>query len=345
MPQTALVILNFNGRSYLEKFLPSVLQHTAAGVEIIVGDNKSTDDSISFLQQNYPGITVIENEENFGFSKGYNEVLKRVKADYYFLLNSDVELSMPWQPLIQAMKNDPLLAALQPKILSYHQRDVFEHAGAAGGWIDILGYPFCRGRILDRFEKDLHQYDYSVEIFWASGAAMMVRAEVFHQLGGFDPDYFAHMEEIDWCWRAKKCGWKIKALPEVTVYHIGGGTLPYNSTRKIFLNFRNNLATIFKNDSLLRLITTFIPRLGLDGVALLSFVFRGEGKSAVAIIKAYLNFLLWIPDLISKRKQISQLAKGKRMNSNGIFNGSLIFSFFILGKKTFKTLVNEQTTN
>jgi len=341
MPHTALVILNYNGKVYLEQFLPSILKFTPAGVEVIVGDNKSTDDSIAFLKHEFPRVQVIENDENYGFAKGYNEVLKRVKADYFFLLNNDVELRTSWLPLITAMDVDPQLAACQPKILSFQQPNRFEHAGAAGGWIDSLGYPFCKGRILDQFEQDQHQYDQQSEIFWASGAAMMVRAELFHQLGGFDEDYFAHMEEIDWCWRAKKCGWKIKSVPLVPVFHIGGGTLPYRSNNKIFLNFRNNLATVFKNEIPAKLIYILPLRFFLDGIALITFFVQRNTGGAKAVFNAYIQFIKWMPALIKKRKQFLHFTKDRKINSNGRFRGSLIFSFYILRKKTFKALVNE----
>jgi len=341
MPQTALVILNYNGKSYLERFLPSILKHTPREVAVVIGDNHSTDDSVAFIQNTYPSIEIIQNDQNYGFARGYNEILKRVTADYYFLLNSDVELRGSWSSLIKAMDDDPLLAACQPKILSYQQPNLFEHAGAAGGWIDYLGYPFCKGRLLNQFEEDHHQYDRAGEIFWASGAAMMVRAKLFHLLGGFDDDFFAHMEEIDWCWRAKKCGWKIKSIPEAVIYHIGGGTLPYTSNNKIFLNFRNNLATLLKNQTSAKLLLILPLRWMLDGVALLHFLIGGNLGAAAAIFKAYLHFLKWIPRLVKKRLSFRKLSKGHTMNKAGIFRGSLIFSFFILGKKTFKTLVNE----
>ncbi|MDZ4708413.1 MAG: glycosyltransferase family 2 protein [Saprospiraceae bacterium] len=341
MPQTALVILNYNGKSYLERFLPSILKYTPREVTVVLGDNHSKDDSVVYVQNEYPAIEIICNDQNYGFARGYNEILKRVTADYYFLLNSDVELRGSWSSLIKAMDDDPQLAACQPKILSYHQPNLFEHAGAAGGWIDFLGYPFCKGRLLNLFEEDHQQYDQPAEIFWASGAAMMVRARLFHQLGGFDDDFFAHMEEIDWCWRAKKCAWKIKSIPDAVIYHIGGGTLPYTSNNKIFLNFRNNLATLLKNETAARLMVILPLRWLLDGTALINFLIRGNLGGANAVFKAYLHFINWVPRLVKKRKSFRELSKGHIMNRAGVFRGSLIFSFFILGKKTFKTLVNE----
>ncbi len=338
MSITVLVILNYNGRSYLERFLPSIVEHSSAAVNLVVGDNASTDDSSAFLKNNYPQIEVIQLDKNYGFAEGYNQVLKKVRADYYFLLNSDVELRSPWTLLIETMLLDSSIAACQPKILSYNNPGYFEHAGAAGGWMDVLGYPFCRGRILDQFEKDEGQYDQSTKIFWASGAAMLVNASLFHSLGGFDGEYFAHMEEIDWCWRAKKSGYSIQSVPSVSVYHIGGGTLPYNSTRKIFLNFRNNLATIVKNEAALKLLWLIPVRILLDGLAAFMFLFKGHISGFGAILKAYLNLLTWMPSLISKRKHINDLSRGKAFNSNGIFSGSMLLNYFLLGNKNFKQL-------
>lgn len=341
MSRTALVILNFNGKKYLEQFLPSVLQFSPPDVRVVVGDNQSTDDSLPFLKSHFPSVAIIENERNYGFARGYNEVLKQIPADYYFLLNSDVQLRGPWMNLVTAMNEDPDLAACQPKILSFKDPEYFEHAGAAGGWMDWFGYPFCKGRVLDRFEKDLQQYDRPSELFWASGAAMMVRAEWFHRLGGFDEDYFAHMEEIDWCWRAKKCGGRIKSVPSVAVYHIGGGTLPYQSVQKVFLNYRNNLATLYKNEPVSKLLILLPARLIMDLAAVLVFVFRKNTNAAAAVCKAYWQFIKWIPALNRKKKAFQSSCKGKRMNTAGRYGGSLVFDFFILGKKTFNSIVHE----
>ncbi len=341
MSRTALVILNFNGKKYLEQFLPSVLQFSPPDVRVVVGDNQSTDDSLPFLKSHFPSVAIIENERNYGFARGYNEVLKQIPADYYFLLNSDVQLRGPWMNLVTAMNEDPDLAACQPKILSFKDPEYFEHAGAAGGWMDWFGYPFCKGRVLDRFEKDLQQYDRPSELFWASGAAMMVRAEWFHRLGGFDEDYFAHMEEIDWCWRAKKCGGRIKSVPSVAVYHIGGGTLPYQSVQKVFLNYRNNLATLYKNEPVGKLLVLLPARFLMDLAAVLVFVFRKKTSAAGAVCKAYWQFIKWIPSLTRKKKAFQSSCKGKKMNTAGRYRGSLVFDFFILGKKTFNSIVHE----
>ncbi|MEP7321197.1 MAG: glycosyltransferase family 2 protein [Saprospiraceae bacterium] len=339
-PTTALVILNYNGKHYLEKFLPSVIQYSTGDTLLVVGDNSSTDDSVLFLQNYYPSVRVISLDKNYGFAEGYNLVLKQIKTDYYFLLNSDVELRSSWTPLIEIIHSNPRLAAAQPKILSYAQPTVFEHAGAAGGWLDILGYPFCKGRIFDVIEKDVKQYDRQNGIFWASGAAMIIRASIFHQIGGFDKDYFAHMEEIDWCWRAKRCGWNIISIPEVSVFHVGGGTLPYHSDQKIFLNFRNNLATIFKNDSILNLIYKLPIRFILDGAAAFSFLIKKNPKGFLAVVRAYLHFIKWIPALHSKRKKINQLSKGTTFSPEGLFKGSILIEYFIKGHQTFQSIVS-----
>lgn len=337
--KTALAILNFNGKKHLERFLPSVIKFSSPDVKIIVGDNCSTDDSVSFLKEHYPAVETVILDQNYGFAEGYNQVLRQIHAEYYFLLNSDVELKEPWAPMIQYLDHNPGVAAVQPKILSHAQPDHFEHAGAAGGWIDELGYPFCAGRILNKFEEDRGQYDSKCEIFWASGAAMIVRSNLFHELGGFDGDYFAHMEEIDWCWRAKKNGWKIMAIPEIKVYHIGGGTLPYNSERKIFLNFRNNIATLIKNEPAGKLLYVVPYRLFLDTIAMIQFFIKGNVKGSAALIKAYINILKWIPSLIKKRKIIGAQSEGKKFESAGLFHGSLLYQFFILGKKSFSDII------
>ena len=245
---TAVVILNWNGKHMMEKFLPSVTAHTSGDAEVIIADNGSTDDSIEFLHTHYPDLRIIQLDQNYGFAEGYNRALAQIEADYYVLLNDDVEVTPHWvEPVIEQMQQNPLTAICQPKLLMYDQRDTFEYAGAAGGFIDRYGYPFCRGRLFDVVEKDHGQYDDPCEIFWASGAAMFVRADVWHQLGGLDGDFFAHMEEIDFCWRAKNKGYRVEYCPKSAIYHVGGGTLPKSNPRKTFLNFRNNLSMLYKN--------------------------------------------------------------------------------------------------
>jgi GT2 family glycosyltransferase len=246
--KTAVVILNWNGRNFLETFLPSVLEYSARCADVIVADNASTDDSVAFLQEHYPQIRIIEHPKNGGFSKGYNDALKQIDAEYYILLNSDVEVTPNWiTPVIEMMDADPSIAACQPKLRSFEDRSQFEYAGAAGGFIDAYGYPFCRGRIFDVLEEDRGQYDDACEVFWATGACLFVRADLYHALGGLDEDFFAHMEEIDFCWRLKNNGHKVMYCPDSTVYHVGGGALPKSSPRKTYLNFRNNLALLVKN--------------------------------------------------------------------------------------------------
>ncbi|HOI32471.1 MAG TPA: glycosyltransferase family 2 protein, partial [Bacteroidales bacterium] len=227
MPETAVVILNYNGKKFLERYLPIVLRHSLEDATVVVADNASTDDSVAFLKENFPQVRLIQNFRNVGFSTGYNLALKKIKADYYVLLNSDIEVTANWiAPIVKLMESDPKIAACQPKIRAIHQKDHFEYAGAGGGFIDKFGYPFCRGRVFQHLEEDLGQYDDPVEVFWASGACMFVSAELFHQFDGLDDSFFAHMEEIDFCWRLKNNGYKIMYSPQSVVYHVGGGTLP-----------------------------------------------------------------------------------------------------------------------
>jgi len=274
--KVAVVILNWNGRKFLEKFLPSVTKNSI-GAEVIIADNASTDDSVDFMKENYPELRLIINSSNSGYAGGYNEALAQINAEYYVLLNSDIEVGENWvMPIIEEMDKNPEIGAAQPKLIAYYQKDEFEYAGAAGGFIDKYGYPFCRGRLFNSLEKDTEQYNDNTEIFWASGAAMFVRANAFHKVGGLDNDFFAHMEEIDLCWRLKLSGYKIMAIPKSIVYHVGGGTLPKNSSRKTYLNFRNNFALLFKNLPKNRLWKVFIARLVLDGVAAIRFLTEGK---------------------------------------------------------------------
>ena len=227
LPSVAIVILNWNGKHYLQQFLPSVMQSQYGNLSIIVADNASSDDSVSFLKNEFSGVQILQLDKNYGFAKGYNEALKRVEAEYFILLNSDVEVTPGWiQPVISYMQAHPRVAACQPKILSYHNKNMFEYAGAAGGWIDAYGYPFSRGRVFDVCEADHHQYDSIENIFWASGASLFIRSEIFFQAGGFDEFFFAHMEEIDLCWRLHLIGYDVCCIPQSVVYHVGGGTLP-----------------------------------------------------------------------------------------------------------------------
>ncbi|MBR5784827.1 MAG: glycosyltransferase family 2 protein, partial [Bacteroidales bacterium] len=279
MKKVAVVILNWNGKKFLEDLLPTLVKYTPMDVDIVVGDNASTDDSVAFLKANYPRIMVIQNDKNYGFAEGYNRVLDKVDADYFVLLNSDIEVTDNWiAPVVDMMDADENMAICQPKLLSFYQRDCFEYAGGAGGFIDRYGYPFCRGRIFTTLEKDEGQYDDACEVFWATGAAMFVKANVWKELGGLDNDFFAHMEEIDFCWRAKNAGYKVGYCPSSVVYHVGGGTLPPSSPFKTYLNFRNNFYLLFKNLKKTQLAYVFPVRIVMDWVAASKFLMEKKPK-------------------------------------------------------------------
>ena len=333
MKKIAVVILNWNGKNFLDDLLPTLVQHTPPEVDIVVGDNASSDNSVEFLKQNYPQIQIIQNDKNYGFAEGYNRVLNKVKADYFVLLNSDVEVTPNWiEPVIDMMEADDDIAICQPKLLSFYNRDTFEYAGGAGGYIDKYGYPFCRGRLFTTLEKDNGQYDDACEIFWATGAAMFVKAKVWKQLGGLDGDFFAHMEEIDFCWRAKNGGYKVYYCPQSVVYHIGGGTLPPSSPFKTFLNFRNNFSLLFKNLQKRQLTYVFPIRILMDWVAALKFLSEKKPKEFTAVMKAHWDFYRQIPTLKHKRKKINQ-----RKVSN-IYNGNIVLEYYLKDKKIFSKL-------
>lgn len=333
MLKVVVVILNWNGRKFLEDFLPSVIKYSSKDAELIIADNQSSDDSVSFLQENYPQLRVVQNNDNGGYAKGYNDALKHIDAEYYILLNSDIEVSENWiNPIINYMDGNLSIAACQPKILSYHEKENFEYAGAGGGFIDKYGYPFCRGRIFQEIEKDNRQYDDIKEVFWASGACMFVRAETFHELGGFDDDFFAHMEEIDFCWRAKNNGYKIYYHPKSVVYHVGGGTLPKSSPKKTYLNFRNNFFLLYKNVESKRLFFVFFWRLILDGIAGFKFLLDGSLKDALAVIKAHFHFYGSIPSLAKKRRHLTQTEVGQ------VYQRNIVYEHFIKKLKNFTDL-------
>ncbi|MDA3906611.1 MAG: glycosyltransferase family 2 protein [Bacteroidales bacterium] len=333
MLQTAIVILNWNGRKYLHDFLPFVIKFKPDSAKIYVADNASSDDSIELMNTHFPNVELIKLKENHGFAKGYNEALKQIEAKYYVLLNSDIEVTENWiESLIDYLENNPEVAACQPKIKSWHNREKFEYAGAGGGYIDYLGYPFCRGRIFNETEKDIGQYDDIQEVFWASGACLFVKADVFHKIGGFDNDFFAHMEEIDFCWRAKNQGYSIVYNPESTVYHIGGGTLPKNNSHKTYLNFKNNFCLLYKNLPQNRLFSTFFYRMLLDGIAAFKFLIDGSFKDSRAVFEAHLYFYKNISKLAKKRKALSQ------NQVSGIYKKNIVFEHFIRNKKLFSEL-------
>ncbi len=325
----AVVILNWNGKKFLEQFLPSVVKYsTRDDTGIYVADNGSTDDSLNFLEANFPQINRIKLEKNYGFSEGYNRALSAIKAEYFVLLNSDVEVSDNWiDPIVQQFERDEKIAACQPKILSFRDKSKFEYAGAAGGFIDKFGYPFCRGRILSKIEADEKQYDTKHEIFWATGACMFVRAKLYFELGGLDKDFFAHMEEIDLCWRLKNAGYKIMCVPEVKVYHVGGGTLPNDNPAKLFLNYRNNLFLLYKNLPPNKLIPTLIVRLLLDFVSGNLYILQFKFSFYLAVVKAHFAFFGQLKKYKPKRKT----NKGRMIKTEHlqIYKRSIVFDFFV----------------
>lgn len=336
MKRTAVVILNWNGRQHLEQFLPSVVEHTPATVSIVVADNGSTDDSIAFLEQHYPTLEIIRLERNYGFAEGYNRALAEVDAEYFVLLNSDVEVTAGWlEPLVAMLTNDSSVAAVAPKLRSYGFRDRFEYAGAAGGYIDILGYPFCRGRILSSIEQDRGQYDTPTEVFWASGAAFCCRADLFRTLGGFDADFFAHMEEIDLCWRMQLAGYRIMVEPRSVVYHLGGGTLPNESPEKLYLNFRNNLSMLFKCAPTPQRLLVAVARPLCDMLSTLIYILKGQMPLARATLRAYRDFLSWHGVLAEKRRRVRGAV---RAESRSIYRGSIVIRY-ALGRRHFGELM------
>jgi len=335
-PKVAIVILNWNGQHYLEKFLPSVFATTYRNYEIIVSDNASTDGSVSLLQQKFPRVKLIRLDQNYGFAKGYNLTLEQVHADYFALINSDVEVQPGWlTPIINLLEEDRLNAACQPKLLSYNNRNVFEYAGGAGGWLDSFGYPFARGRIFDVSEEDKGQYDKTERVFWVTGAAMVVRAEVFREMKGFDSYFFAHQEEIDLCWRMQLAGYKVFANPSSVVYHVGGGTLPRGNTLKTYLNFRNNQIMLYKNLPWSQKWWKIPFRIFLDMVSAWKGLFIGDGGYFLAILRAHFSFYKWV--LFEKKQSIfPQKTTGQLA---GVYKGNLVWQHFVKGKKYFSQLI------
>lgn len=334
MENVAIVILNWNGKKYLEQFLSNVISYSG-NCRIILADNASTDDSVDFVLENFPTVEIIINDENGGFAKGYNDALKQIDSEFYILLNSDIEVTPNWVlPLYEKMK-DPSIAGCQPKVLSYSNRNQFEHAGASGGYLDRNYFPFCRGRILEKFENDEQQYDGEVEIFWATGAALMIRSEIYHKVGGLDEYFFAHMEEIDMCWRIKKLGYKFMVIPSSIIYHVGGGTLAYNSPKKLYLNFRNSLFMIVKNHEGV-LFFKLVYRMFLDGIAAIRFLVRGEFKNFKSVFNAHTAMYYRLPILLKQRKEI----KLSTINSNtkGLYKASILWARYFKGITKFKDL-------
>jgi GT2 family glycosyltransferase len=338
MVKTAVVILNFNGIEYLKMFLGSVIRYSLDGdTAVYLADNGSSDGSPEWVAGNFKEIKVIRFDKNNGFAGGYNLALEQIGAEYYILLNSDIEVTEGWlKPLINHLDVNPGTASCQPKILSYKNKDHFEYAGAAGGYIDKLGYPLCRGRIFSEVETDKGQYDNQVDIFWSTGACMAVRADAWKKMNGFDADFFAHMEEIDLCWRFHKAGYRVSFIPDSKVFHVGGGVIPYNSPFKTYLNFRNNLFLIYKNLPEKNFSALFFRRKILDGIAALFFLFKGQFSSVRSVWRAHMDFYKALPVLKEKRKLIcaSTISEPDSL----ILNKSIVFEFYIKGHRTFESL-------
>lgn len=335
--QVAVVILNWNGSKWLQQFLPSVQQFLPTYASLYVADNASTDDSLSLLAREFPSVRVITLQHNYGFAKGYNEALKNLSEDIFVLLNSDVEIKSTWiEPIVAFMENNPHVAVCQPKILDQVNAHLFEYAGASGGYLDYLGYPFCRGRIFTTLEADKGQYDSPQEIFWATGACMFVRSAVYKTLGGLDDDFFAHMEEIDFCWRVQKLNLSIYVVPSAIVYHVGGGTLQRISPKKTYLNFRNNLYMLYKNQSGSTVYLVIFYRLFLDGIAGLKFLLDGDNKHFIAVIKAHFSFYTELPKLHQKRKKIKTYTKKHQLK--GWYPKSIVWQYFVKKHTQFSDL-------
>jgi GT2 family glycosyltransferase len=340
MHKTAVVILNWNGLVFLKMFLGTIIKNTADSETVVyVADNGSTDGSSEWIENNFREVKLIMLDKNHGFAGGYNIALDQIEARYFVLLNSDIEVTENWlTPLVSFMDNNHDVASCQPKILSYYQKDYFEHAGAAGCFIDKYGYPFCRGRVLNKVERDYGQFDTMIDIFWSSGACMIVRSEAWRRCGGFDSDFFAHMEEIDLCWRFHKAGYRVCFIPDSVIYHVGGGTLPYSSPLKTYLNFRNSLFLLYKNlpeNNLQQIL--FVRRL-LDGLAAVFFLLKGSFKSVKAVWKAHMDYYKASATLRDKRESVKKL----EVNKVGapILNKSIVFEFYIKGNKTYNSLIS-----
>jgi GT2 family glycosyltransferase len=334
-PTVSIVILNWNGAHHLRRFLPSVLKTEYDKLEFVVADNGSSDDSLELLQKEFPSVRTIRLDRNYGFAEGYNRALKQVSSDYYMILNSDVLVEPNWiQPLVDLLESDTQIAACQPKILSLQYPDRFDYAGGAGGWLDAFGYPFAKGRIFDLCETDSGQYNDSSPIFWASGAALFIRSAVFHEVGGFDPFFFAHQEEIDLCWRIQRKGYKIYSCPGSVVHHLGGGTLPRGNSLKTYLNFRNNHIMLFKNLSPLRKAVLIPVRFALDGLSAWKGLLGGDPGYFFAIVRAHLAFLGW---LMTKSGPYWLKGSGVRKLS-GFYGGNLVWSHFIKKKNRFSEI-------
>ncbi len=330
--KTAIVILNWNGQKLLEQFLPSVISFSSNEADIYVADNASTDNSIKYIRKYFPSVKIVENIENGGYAKGYNDALKTIEADIYCLLNSDVEVTENWlKPILDVFNTDEKTAIIQPKILDYKNKTKFEYAGAGGGFLDLYGYPYCRGRIFNNLETDTDQFNDISEIFWASGACLFIRSKVYHKLSGFDEDYFAHQEEIDLCWRTQNIGYKVKYVGTSTVYHVGGATLQETNPHKTFLNFRNSLLNVVKNVPKKWFLFVVFSRLILDGIAGIKFLIELRPIHTFAILKAHISFYKNFFKFLGKRRKLQ-----KKQDYN--LHTSIVWQYFALGRKKFKSL-------
>lgn len=338
MTKIAVVILNWNGRKFLERFLPDVIKNSRGdGIEVWVADNCSTDNSQELLKDRFPDVKLVEFDRNYGFAGGYNRAFSVIKAEYYILLNSDVEVTPEWMaPMLKLMESDRNIAACMPKIKDLNRREYFEHAGAAGGFIDFLGYPFCRGRIFEVIERDSGQYDDEMEIFWATGACMMIRAADWHRAKGFDERFFAHMEEIDLCWRLKNDQKQIWVVPSSVVYHLGGGTLPVSNPKKTWFNYRNSLLMLLNNLPPGRLHLLLI-RMLLDWLSVFRFIVSFSFSNAFAVIKSHISFFMLLPEYYRKRRILLRQNRKVIMHRE-IFKKSIVVRFFILGERYFSML-------
>lgn len=331
----AVVILNWNGLALLKEFLPSVVANSMLpGCEIVVADNGSTDDSVKYIRETFSNINIIQLDKNYGFAEGYNRALSQISSQYYVLLNSDVLPAPNWLgPIVKAFESDISIGILAPKILDYKNHSKFEYAGAAGGFMDKYGYPFCRGRIFEEIENDNGQYDRSISIFWASGAALAIRSECYDKAGGLDLDFFAHMEEIDLCWRVRNLGYKIISVPESCVYHLGGGTLHSTSPHKHYLNFRNNLNMLLKNLPKNKLAITLVLRMCLDGVAALKYLSKGEFQYFFSIFKAHMHFYARFRLYYKKRLRSSMINMPQE-----VYPKSIVWQYFARNKRIYSDL-------
>ena len=342
MIKAAVLILNYNGRSHLENFLSGIQKHSAP-YRVVVGDNASTDDSLEYLHKNHPDVEVLPLGENYGYAGGYNRLIREVDSEYLVIMNSDIRCDSDWlPPLVGYLDNNPDCAAVQPKIRSNSKPEYFEYAGASGGFLDKLGYPFCRGRVFETLEKDHGQYDNTMNVFWASGACFVIRKSVFEEAGGFDEDFFAHMEEIDLCWRLHKMGHDVAVVPESLVYHVGGGTLDYSSPFKTFLNFRNGLYLLAKNLPEDKVNKIIAQRLRLDRLSTIYFIMKGRFAQARAVLKAHREFKRNRQEMLSRNKSFSE--RYNEPTSRYLYDFSVVSEYFLKGKKTFQKLVPNGTS-